>query len=99
MKILALDCGKNKSVFLDYQTAGGPKEYGKVLTRAADIHDLLLARKPDVLVLEIGSDAGWIHDIAIAMSIPAKVANTNDKRWQWKKTRNKNDRKDTLKMA
>jgi len=99
MKILALDCGKNKSVFLDYQTASGPREYGKVLTRTADIHDLLVARKPDVLVLEIGADAGWIYDIAAALSIPAKVANTNDERWHWKKTRNKNDRKDTLKMA
>jgi transposase len=99
MKILALDCGKNKCVFLDYQTANGPKEFGKVLTRAADIHDLLAVRKPDVLVLEIGPDAGWICDVAAAMNVPAKVANTNDERWQWKKTKNKNDRHDALKMA
>ena len=39
MKILALDCGKNKSVFVDYQTANGPREFGKVVTRAAEIHD------------------------------------------------------------
>jgi hypothetical protein len=36
MKILALDCGKNKSVFLDYQTANGPKEYGKVWAMLRD---------------------------------------------------------------
>ncbi len=35
----------------------------------------------------------------LRVNIATKVANTNDERWQWKKTRNKNDRKDTLKMA
>jgi len=99
MKILALDCGKYKSVFVDYQTANGPREFGKVLTRAADLHDLLVARRPDVLVLEIGPDAGWIYDMACALDIDTKVVNTNDERWQWKATRNKNDRKDALKMA
>jgi transposase len=99
MKILALDCGKNKSVFVDYQTGNGPREFGKITTAAAAIHDLLLQRKPDVFVLEAGPDAGWICDIAAAMKIETKVANTNDERWHWKKSRKKNDRMDTLKMA
>jgi transposase len=99
MKILALDCGKNKSVFLDYQTANGPREFGKIPTRAADIHDLLADRRPDVFVLEAGPDAGWICDIAAVLQIPTKVANTNDERWQWKRNKKKNDRMDALKMA
>src|SRR5580693_9280550 len=64
MKILALDCGKNKSVFLDYQGGNGPREYGKVNTRPQEIHDLLVSRQPEVFVLESGPDAGWICDIA-----------------------------------
>lgn len=99
MKILALDCGKNKSVFVDYQTANGPREFGKIATRAAAIHDLLVQRQPDVFVLEAGADAGWICDLAAALGIETKVANTNDERWQWKKSRKKTDRMDALKLA
>jgi transposase len=99
MKILALDCGKNKSVFVDYHTANGPREYGKISTRAADVHDLLVERKPDVFVLEAGPDAGWICDIAAALAVETKVVNTNDERWQWKRNKKKTDRMDALKMA
>ena len=100
MTILALDCGKNKSVFVDYHTgAGGRREFGKVPTRAAAIHDLLVERRPDVFVLEAGPDAGWICDVAQALGIATKVANTNDERWHWKQSKRKNDRMDALKMA
>jgi len=99
MKILALDCGKYKSVFLDYQTGDGPREFGKVSTRPRDIHDLLVERRPEVFVLEIGPDAGWICDLAAALGIKTKVANTNDERWHWKKSKKKHDRMDALKLA
>ena len=99
MKILALDCGKYKSVFLDYQTANGPRVFGKIPTTPAEIGDLLSERRPDVFVLEVGPDAGWICDIAAALGIETKVANTNDERWHWKKSKKKNDRMDALKLA
>ena len=99
MKILALDCGKNKSVFLDYQSANGPREYGKVNTRPQEIHDLLVLRRPEVFVLECGPDAGWICDIAGALGVKTMVANTNDERWHWKKSKKKTDRVDALKLA
>jgi transposase len=99
MKILALDCGKNKSVALVSYTGNGPKEYSKIPTTPSAIHDLLVEHKPDVFVLEVGSDAGWIWDIASSLEIKTKVANTNDERWNWKKTKKKSDRKDALRMA
>jgi transposase len=99
MKILALDCGKNKSVFLDYQGGNGPREYGKVNTRPQEIHDLLVSRQPEVFVLESGPDAGWICDIAGVLGVKTMVANTNDERWHWKKSKKKTDRVDALKLA
>jgi transposase len=99
MKILALDCGKSKSVFVDYQTGNGPREYGKINTCAVEVHDLLVARRPDLFVLEAGPDSGWMWDIAQVLGVKTLVANTNDERWHWKKTKKKTDRVDALKLA
>lgn len=99
MRILAIDLGKNKSVFVDYQAGGSEKEFGKIATCPKDLHDLLVARRPDRLVIECGPAAGWICDLAASLGIATQVANTNDERWQWKKTKNKSDRVDALKLA
>src|SRR5687767_6875120 len=108
MKILALDLGKYKTVFVEYVTAGGggggggeAEEYGKVPTAPKDLHDLFALRRPDRVVLEAGPAAGpaagWVHDLAKAAGVPeVQVANTNDERWQWKRAKKKNDRADGL---
>jgi hypothetical protein len=95
MKILSLDMGKFKTVWLVYLTGGvGEKQYGKIATGPKEVHDLLVEHQPDRLVLESGPSAGWVCDIAAAFSIPAQVANTNDERWHWKKSKKKTDRID-----
>jgi transposase len=106
MKILAIDLGKNKSVFVDYVTCHATREgkaseheFGKVATEPAAIHDLLVQRAPDRLVIEAGPAAGWVHDLAETLDIPIQVANANDQRWQWKLVKNKTDRTDALKLA
>jgi transposase len=100
MKILSLDMGKFKTVWLVYVTGGaGAQQYGKIATGPSEVHDLLVEHQPDQLVLESGSAAGWVCDLAAAMQVPAKVANTNDERWRWNKVRTKTDRKDALKLA
>jgi transposase len=63
------------------------------------LHELVVARRPDRLVLEIGPAAGWVCDLAAALKIPTQVANTNDERWQWKRAKKKTDRVDALKLA
>src|SRR5687767_15237843 len=80
MKILALDLGKYKTVFCDYVTGyvtdhvtagagagAGQCGYGKVPTAPKDLHDLLVERRPDRVVLEAGPAAGWVHDLAAAL--------------------------------
>src|SRR5687767_12787399 len=114
MKILALDLGKYKTVFCDYVTgyvtdhvtAGGGAGagagqcgYGKVPTAPKDLHDLLVERRPDRVVLEAGPAAGWVHDLAAALGAEVQVANTNDERWQWRRAKKKTDRVDALKLA
>lgn len=99
MKILAIDLGKNKSVFVDYRTGGGEQEFGKVATDPAAVRDLLAQRGPDRLVIEAGPASGWVHDLAESLGIPIQVANANDQRWEWKRVKNKTDRTDAVKLA
>jgi transposase len=100
MKILSLDMGKFKTVWLVYLTGGaGAQKYGKIVTGPKTVHDLLVEHRPDRLVLESGPSAGWVCDIAATLEIPTQVANTNDERWHWKKSRKKTDRIDALKIA
>lgn len=99
MRILALDLGKNKSVFVDYLAGEGEKNYGKIGTNAHEVHKLLERVTPDRLVIEAGPAAGWVCDLAQRHSIEVQVANGNDERWRWKTVKEKSDRKDALKMA
>ena len=100
MKILSLDMGKFKTVWLVFLTGGsGEERYGKIATTPGLIHDLLVEHRPDQLVLESGPAAGWVCDLAAVLEIPTQVANTNDERWRWRNNKTKTDRKDALKLA
>jgi transposase len=100
MKILSLDLGKFKTVWLVYLTGGpGEQRYGKIATSPKEIHDLLAQHQPDRLVLESGPAAGWVCDLAAALELPTQVANTNDERWRWNRVKKKTDRTDALKLA
>src|SRR5258708_3997614 len=99
MKILSLDIGNFKTVWLMYLCGGaGAQQYGKIVTAPREIHDLLIEHRPDRLVLESGPSAGWVCDIAAALGIATQVANTNDERWHWKRNKKKTDRIDALKI-
>jgi transposase len=98
MKILALDLGKNKSVFVDYHV-GGERTFGKISTNPHELQKLLQRSAPDRLVIEAGPAAGWVCDLAESMKVPVRVANGNDERWRWKIVKEKSDRKDALKLA
>lgn len=99
MKILALDLGKRETVTCMFDSKTHEHQFSKVPTTPTAIHDLLVAEAPGQLLIEIGSQAGWVCDLAKALEIPIAVANTNDERWKWNKTRRKTDRDDALKLA
>lgn len=99
MNILAMDLGKSKTVFCDYDSDNGKHEFGKVKTEPQQIHDLIITRSPDRVVFEICAIAGWVYDIARALGVEAEVANPNHDAWRWKNVKRKSDRDDALKLA
>jgi transposase len=99
MNILALDLGKFKSVACDYDTATSNHEFTTIQTSPQMVHDLLVEREPDRLVIEVCGIAGWVHDLAVALEIEVQVANPNTEGWRWKKVKRKTDREDALKLA
>ena len=99
MNILALDLGKYNTVFCDYNSTNGEYEFGKVRTTPKEIHDLIVSREPERIVLEVCSIAGWVVDIARALGKETETANTTHDAWRWKNIKKKNDREDALKLA
>jgi transposase len=99
MRILALDLGKYKSVACDYEAETGGHRFTTIPTNPKALHDLIVDREPDRVVIEICSIAGWVSDLVRALGIEIQVVNPNDERWQWRKVKTKNDRADALKLA
>lgn len=99
MKILAIDIGRSKSVACDYEAPSANHTFETVSTTPAAFHDLILKRRPDVVVIEICPAAGWIHDLCNALGVKIEVASTNDEAWMWRKVKRKSDRDDGLKLA
>jgi hypothetical protein len=54
MNILALDLGKYKTVFCNYHSDNGEHEFGKVKATPQAIHDLMVEKEPQRVVLEGG---------------------------------------------
>ena len=99
MRILALDIGKYKSVACDYEAETGRHSFATVVTTPKALHDLIVDREPDRVVIEICSIAGWVCDVVRTLGIEIQVANTADERWRWRQVKQKNDRRDALKAA
>jgi len=97
VKILAIDLGKFKSVACVYESSTGEHSFVTVATKPGAIHDLLTAHEPQRVVIEIGSAAGWVHDLALTMGLPIQIANPNHEAWRWKNVKRKTDKDDALK--
>jgi transposase len=99
MKILALDLGKYKTVGCEYERESGRHWFRATATTPAGLQQLVREVKPDRVVIEICSIAGWVCDLVRRMGIEIQVANTSDDSWRWRKVKKKNDRHDALKVA
>jgi hypothetical protein len=99
MNILALDIGKYSTVFCDYVCESGEHTLGRVKTTPRAIHDLIVNREPEKIVLEVCGIAGWIVDIGRALGIETETANTSHDAWRWKNVKKKTDKDDALKLA
>jgi transposase len=99
MKILALDLGKYKTVGCDYERESGRHRFRTAATTPTALRQLVQEVRPDRVVIEICSIAGWVSDLVRRMGIEIQVANTSDDSWRWRKVKKKNDREDALKAA
>mgnify|MGYP006286043597 CR=1 FL=1 len=99
MKILAIDLGKFKSMGCIYFTEGCETRFIEVATQPVMFHDLIVEHAPDRIVIEVGSQAGWVCDLAEALGVEIQVADPNHEAWRWKNNKRKTDRDDALKLA
>jgi len=99
MRILAIDLGKSKSVACDYDMESGTHSFLGIRTVPSELQDLLERVRPERVVIEICSPAGWVGDQIRAAGIALEVANTNGQAWQWRRVKRKTDRDDALKLA
>lgn len=99
MKIIAIDLGKFKSVACIYESTTGEHSFATVGTKPGEICGLLLEHRPERVVIEIGSAAGWVHDLAQTLGLAIEVANPNHEAWRWKNVKRKTDKDDALKLA
>src|SRR6266550_4480785 len=99
MQILSLDLGKNKTVGCDYERESGKHRFKTAFSTRAGLTQLVREVKPDRVVIEVCSIAGWVCDLLGEMGIEVQVANTSDDAWRWRKVKKKNDRCDALKAA
>ena len=98
MKILALDLGKYKTVGCDYESESGAHQFKRGVTTPAGLAKMVQEIKPDRVVIEVCSMAGWVCHLLWGVGIEVQVANTSDDAWRWRKVKQKDDRRDPLKQ-
>lgn len=98
-RILAIDLGKYKSVACDFDSDSNGHEFRTLRTRPQEVHDLIVELEPDRVVIEVGSQAGWIQDLCELLEVPIEIANPNHEGWRWRNVKRKTDRDDALKLA
>ena len=99
MTILSLDLGKFKSVSCMYDSNNQAAQFETIHTSRHELTRLIAVHKPDVVVFEACSAAGWLMDLCQELGVAYKVANTNGEAWRWRNVKRKTDRDDALKLA
>lgn len=99
MSILTIDLGKVKSVACVFEAATGAHRFETIGTTPSEVLGLLERERPERVVIEIGSSAGWVCDLCREIGVEVLVANTNGEAWRWRTVKRKSDRDDALKLA
>src|SRR5438309_756987 len=97
--ILGLDLGKFKSLACLYDSDTTAARFTTIHTDPDDLRKLLEAQRPDTVVFETCTVAGWVADTCDEMKVTYLVANPMDEAWSWRKVQRKTDRDDALKLA
>lgn len=99
MQILALDIGKSKTVGCRFETSDGTHTFCEAKTLPAQIRELIAKERPERVVFEVGTEAGWIADICRELKVKYQSVNPSALVRSMHRRRAKSDRKDALDLA
>jgi transposase len=99
MIILAMDLGKFNSVACRFDTASKAATFQRFETDRRVLGRLIREQRPELVVIEACSLAGWVSDLCGELQAKLIVASTSDEAWKWKHIKRKTDRDDALKLA
>jgi transposase len=97
--ILGLDLGKFKSVSCLYQPNTQEAAFSTIDTDPTLLRRHLEQLRPDLVVFETCTIAGWVADLCDELGIARLVADPMNEAWRWSKVKRKTDRDDALKLA
>jgi transposase len=98
-KIIGLDLGKYNTTSCTLMTADGEVRFATLPTTVARLREFLEQERPDLVVFEACTQAGWTADLCRSLGLKYAAANTNGEAWKWKNVKRKTDRDDALKLA
>ena len=98
-RILAIDLGKFTSVTCLLDTTANKTEFWTMSTDRRYLKVVLKRYKPDLVVIESCTIAGWVHDVCTSQGHKLRICNPNQEAWKWKHIKRKTDRDDALKIA
>lgn len=98
-KILAIDLGKFNSETCVLDTAAGETRFQRIASDRHYLRRFLELERPDVVVFEACTMAGWVYDLCQQLGLRAKVANTSSEAWKFKNLKRKTDRDDAERLA
>jgi transposase len=98
-RILAIDLGKFMSVTCLLETTTNETEFWTMSTDRSYLEAVLKRYKPDLIVIESCTIAGWVHDVCTSKGHKVLICNPNQEAWKWKHIKRKADRDDALKIA
>jgi transposase len=97
--IIAIDLGRYKSVACVYTRTTRAHMFRTVDTTPDELAKIWSKRPGAVVVIEACSNAGWVHDRALAAGHAVKVANTTGEAWKFTRLKRKTDHDDALRLA
>jgi transposase len=97
--IIAIDLGRYNSVACVYARSTRAHTFRTFDTTPDQLTKLLAKHPGATVVIEACANAGWVHDRAVALEHPVKVANTAAEAWKFQHLKRKTDRDDALRLA
>jgi transposase len=98
-RILAIDLGKFMSVTCLLDTTTHETEFWTMSTDRPYWKAVLQRDKPDLVVIEAGTIAGWVHDVCTSKGQQVLIGNPNQEAWKGKHIQRQTDRDEALQIA